>query len=86
MILFPNPCPAEYFYVLHSSPIIIMLICSIPVVCKHFQSEWKTKILKNKDFTALKHSYVVLFLLINVKMPTIVGILTFISRILFMLC
>ena len=28
-----NPCQAEYFYVLHSSPIFILLICSIPVVC-----------------------------------------------------
>ena len=36
-------------------------------------------------FLVLKLSDVVFILLINVKMPTIVGILTFISRINFML-
>ena len=33
-----------------------------------------------KKFIALSHSDVVFILLINVKMPTIVGILTFVSR------
>ena len=28
-----NPCHAEYFYVLHSSLIFIILACSILVVC-----------------------------------------------------
>ena len=45
----------------------------------------KTKMLKYKDFFLLKHSNGVFILLINVEMPTIVGILTFMSRINFML-
>ena len=36
-------------------------------------------------FLALKHSDIVFILLINVKTPTIVGVLTFISRINFIL-
>ena len=44
-----------------------------------FQLLIKTKIRKKN--LALKLSDVVLILLINVKMPTIVGILTFISKI-----
>ena len=34
-----NPCHAEYFYVLHSYPIFIMLNCSIQVVSMYFQSD-----------------------------------------------
>ena len=45
-----------------------------------FQKLIKTKILKY-FFFALNHSDVVFILLINVKMPTIIGILTFMSRI-----
>ena len=41
----------------------------------------KSKMLKNKNFLAFRCSDVVFFMLINVKMPTIVGILTFMSRI-----
>ena len=37
-----NPCHAEYLYVLHSSLIIILLTCRIPVVNLYFQSDWKT--------------------------------------------
>ena len=37
-----NHCHAEYFYVLHSFPISILLTCSILVVSMYFQSEWKT--------------------------------------------
>ena len=37
-----NPCYAEYFYVLHSSPIFILLTCSIPRISIYFQSQWKT--------------------------------------------
>ena len=33
-----NPCPADYFHVLHSS----LLACSIKAVSIYFQSEWKT--------------------------------------------
>ena len=43
-----------------------------------------TKIIKK--FPALSLSDVVFITLINVKMPTIVGILTFMSRINFVLC
>ena len=48
----------------------------------------KTKNLKNKYCVslALEPSDVVFILLINAKMPTIVGILAFMSRINFMLC
>ena len=48
-----------------------------------FQLLIEGKILQNNDLFVLwfKHSDVVFNLLINVKMPTIVGILTFISRI-----
>ena len=41
----------------------------------------KTNMPKNKDNLALKLSDFVFILLINVKMPTAVGILTFVSRI-----
>ena len=47
-----------------------------------FQLLIKTKMLKNKDFFLLSNSQMlVLIILINVKMPTIVGILTFMSMI-----
>ena len=45
----------------------------------------KTKVLKNKDFLAFILSDVVFIMLINVKMPTIVVILTFMSMIQFVL-
>ena len=45
----------------------------------------KTKILTKKMFLALSLSDNVFIMLINVKMPTIVGILTFMSRINFVL-
>ena len=45
----------------------------------------KTKIMKIKTFVEFKLSNVVFILLINVKMSTIVGILTFMSIINFML-
>ena len=43
-----------------------------------FQLLIKTKMLKNTDFSL---SYLVFILLINVKMPTNVGILTYMSTI-----
>ena len=55
-----------------------------------FQLLIKTKMLENKDFFAFKLSDVLFIMQINVKMPTIVGIikivgiLTFISMINFM--
>ena len=45
----------------------------------------KLKYLQMKKFLAVSLSDVVFIMLINVKMPTIVGILTFISRINFVL-
>ena len=48
----------------------------------------KAKILKKKDFSTFhgfKLLYVVFIVLINVKMPTIVGILTFMSMMNFVL-
>ena len=45
----------------------------------------KTKMLKIKTFHAFKPSYVVFIMLINVYMPTVVGILTFMSMINFIL-
>ena len=45
----------------------------------------KTKMLTNKDFFSLKLSDVVFILLLNVTMPTSVGILTFMSMINFIL-
>ena len=50
-----------------------------------FQLLIETKILAEKKFLALSLSAVVFIMLINVKMPTIVGILTFMSMINFML-
>ena len=46
----------------------------------------KSKILKKKIFLAFRLSDVVFIMLLNVKMPTIVGILTFMSMINFVLC
>ena len=45
----------------------------------------RLKILKNNYFPCSKHSDDVFILLINVKMPTIVGILSYMSRKRFML-
>ena len=41
----------------------------------------KTQMLKNNAFSRFKILEIAFILLINVKMPTIVGILTFMSRI-----
>ena len=46
----------------------------------------KSKILKKKIFLAFRRSDVVFIMLLNVEMPTIVGILTFMSMINFVLC
>ena len=45
----------------------------------------KAKMLKMKNFLAFKLSGIVFIMVINVKMPTIVGILTFMNMINFML-
>ena len=44
----------------------------------------KTKMLKNKDSFVFKLSDVLFIMQINVKMPTIVGVLTFMSMINYM--
>ena len=64
--------------------VIKLLSCSSQLSMK-FQMLIKTNMLKNKYFLAFKLSDVVFIMLINVKMPTIVGILTFMSMINFML-
>ena len=58
--------------------------CSTKLNMK-FQLLIKSKIMKNNIFSCLKHSGDVFIVLINVKMATIVAILTFMSRINFML-
>ena len=59
--------------------------CSTQLSTK-FQLLIKTKILTNKEVIfLLSRSDVIFIMLINVKMPTIVGILTFMSRINFVL-
>ena len=37
-----NHCHAEYFYILHSFHICVMLTCSIPVASVTFQSDLNT--------------------------------------------
>ena len=65
--------------------IIKLFSCSTQLSTK-FQLLIKTKIPTNKEVSCLKSlRYVVFIMLINVKMPTIVGILTFMSRINFVL-
>ena len=67
-----------------SMKVIKHFSCSTQLSMK-FQLFIKRKILTNKKFLGLSLSGVVFIMLINVKMPTIVGILTFVSRINFML-
>ena len=69
-------------YNLWPGPEIIKLFSCSTQLSSKFQLLIKTKIPTNEEIS----SEVVLIMLINVKMPTIVGILTFMSRINFMLC
>ena len=69
-----RPCPK----------VINLFPCSTQLSTK-FQMLINTKILTNKKFLALCLSDFAFSMLIKVKMPTIVGILTFISRINFVL-
>ena len=64
--------------------VIKLFSCSTQLSTK-FQLLIKLKYRQIKKFLALSLSDVVSILLINVKMPTIVGILTFMSRMNFML-
>ena len=64
--------------------VIKLFSCSTQLSAK-FQLLIKAKYRQMKKFLALSLPDVVFIMLINVKMPTIVGILTFMSRINFML-
>ena len=66
-------------------PKVIKLFTCSTEPSKKFQLLIKTKILRVTSFQWFKHSEVVFIMLTNVKMPTIVGILTFMSRINFVL-
>ena len=66
------------------APRLYFFSCSAQPSTK-FQLLIKAKILTNKKFLASSLSDVVFIMLINFKMPTIVGILTFMSRINFVL-
>ena len=81
-----NENPVQQKKKLRSEPEVIKLFsCSTPLRTK-FQLLIKTKMLRKiKTFLAYKRSYILFIMLIIVKMPTIVGILTFMSMINFML-
>ena len=64
---------------IHQAPSNKKNSCSTQL-SKKFQLLVESKIRKNNDFSCTKHSDVGFIQLINVKMPTIVGILTFISK------
>ena len=71
-------------YVIPGPEVIKLFSCSTQLSIK-FQLLIKTKLLKNANFLAFKLSNVAFSMLINVKMPTLVGILTFISMLNFVL-
>ena len=64
-----------------SPEVIILVPCSTQLNMTFQVLIKKTKILQIKTLFAFKLSDVAFIMLINVKMPTIVGILTFMSRI-----
>ena len=68
-----------------SGPEVIKLFSCSTQLSMKFQLLIKLKYQQIKKFLVLSLSGVVFILLINVKMPTIVGILTFMSRINFVL-
>ena len=72
------------FVIVGPGPGVIKLFSCSTQLSTKFQLLIKTKIL-TKKFLALSLSGVVFIKLINVKMPTVVGILTFMSRINFVL-
>ena len=74
----------SWYYFISDSKVIKLFSCSTQLSTK-FQLFIKLKYRQMKKFLALSLSYVVFIMLINVKMPTIVGILTFMSRINFVL-
>ena len=68
-----------------SGPEVIKLFSCSTQLSMKFHLLIKLKNRQMKKFLALSLSDVVFIMLINVKMPTIIGILTFVSRINFML-
>ena len=69
-----------YLYSMEEQYIIpIMPLDKTFELSMRFQLLILSKIMQIMVFFWLKHSYVVFILLINVKVPTIVGILTFMS-------
>ena len=70
----------SYLFMSPGPQIIKLFPCSTQLRMK-FQLLIKGKTVKNNYILAFKLSDVVFILLMNVKMPTIVGILTFMSRI-----
>ena len=68
-----------------SDPEVIKLLSCSTQLSTKFQLLIKTKIQTNEEVSCFKSLRCVFIMLINVKMPTIVGILTFMSRINFVL-
>ena len=66
---------------MHPGPAVIKLFSCSTQLSMKFQLLIKTKIRQMKKFIALSLSDVVFIMVINVKMPTFVVILTFMSRI-----
>ena len=66
-------------------PEVIKLFPCTTQMSTKFQLLIKAKILTKKNFHSISFSDVVFIMLINVKMPTVFGIFTFMSRIHFML-
>ena len=73
--------PVFWFSLLRSGPEVIKLFVCSTQMSTEFQLLIKLKYRQIKKFHALNLSDVVFIMLVNVKMPTIVGILTFMSRI-----
>ena len=79
MSCFKNRVDPDQLLLRTGTKVIELFSCSTKLSTK-FQLLLKTKI-PTKTFLALNLSNVVFIMLINVKMPTIVGIITFMSRI-----
>ena len=77
--------PSKWTLCNRAGPEVIKLFSCSTQLSTQFQLLTKPKIRQIKKLLAFSLLYVVFIMLINVKMPTIVGILTFISRINFVL-
>ena len=81
-----NSCPAEPGYILLVNPVDMGQTFLVLSSTEHeFQLLIKTKILTKEEVSGFKSLRCCIYHANNVKMPTIVGILTFMSRINFML-